>query len=97
MDETAASRGTLLGAGGAAGEQAAERKPRGLKVVVAVDASEESLHALSWAVDNVVRPNPTAALLIIHAQQDAEHLAYPLAAQGTKRSTTVPSRNARRY
>lgn len=74
----------------AAGERA-ERKPE-LKVLVAVDASEESLHALSWALDNVMRPNPAAALVVVHARQDAEHLAYPLAAQGTRKFCTVPMR-----
>jgi hypothetical protein len=81
MDETAASSG----APGAAAGEPVEKKMPALKVVVAVDASDESLHALSWALDNVVRPHTDAALVVVHAQLDAEHLAYPLAAQGIRK------------
>jgi hypothetical protein len=73
------------GAPGAAAGEPVEKKMPALKVVVAVDASDESLHALSWALDNVVRPHTDAALVVVHAQLDAEHLAYPLAAQGIRK------------
>jgi hypothetical protein len=85
MDETAASSGAPRAA---AGERAEKMMPE-LKVVVAVDASDESLHALSWALDNVVRPNPDAALVVVHAQRAVEHLAYPLAVHGTRKSSCI--------
>ncbi|KAF7067701.1 hypothetical protein CFC21_073552 [Triticum aestivum] len=50
-----------------------------MKVVAAVDASEESLHALSWALDNVVRPHPGASVVVLHVQHHANHFAYPVA------------------
>ncbi|XP_048531815.1 universal stress protein PHOS34-like [Triticum urartu] len=53
-----------------------------MKVVAAVDASEESLHALSWALDNVVRPHPGASLVVVHVQPRADHFAYPVAGHG---------------
>ncbi|PAN45001.1 hypothetical protein PAHAL_9G087000 [Panicum hallii] len=53
-----------------------------LKVVVAVDASEESLHALSWALDNIVRCHPNASLVVVHAQHAVDHFVYPIAAHG---------------
>ncbi|KAM0929541.1 hypothetical protein ACQ4PT_001588 [Festuca glaucescens] len=48
-----------------------------MKVVAAVDASEESLRALSWALDHVVRQNPGASVVVVHAQHRAEHFVYP--------------------
>uniref|UniRef100_A0A453LTK5 UspA domain-containing protein n=1 Tax=Aegilops tauschii subsp. strangulata TaxID=200361 RepID=A0A453LTK5_AEGTS len=62
------------GAGGAEGAT--------MKVVAAVDASEESLHALSWALDNVVRPHPGASVVVVHVQHHADHFAYPVAGHG---------------
>ncbi|KAF8660657.1 hypothetical protein HU200_057569 [Digitaria exilis] len=53
---------------------------KALKVVAAVDASEESLHALSWALDHVVRCHPDAALVVVHAQHAVDHFVYPVAA-----------------
>ncbi|XP_037436139.1 universal stress protein YxiE-like isoform X1 [Triticum urartu] len=61
---------------GAGGAEAAG----GMKVVVAVDASEESLHALSWALDNVVRLHPGASVAVVHAQHSVDHFVYPVAA-----------------
>ncbi|XP_039828547.1 universal stress protein A-like protein [Panicum virgatum] len=55
---------------------------KALKVVAAVDASEESLHALSWALDNIVRCHPDAALVVVHAQHAVDHFVYPVAAHG---------------
>uniref|UniRef100_A0A453LTT1 UspA domain-containing protein n=1 Tax=Aegilops tauschii subsp. strangulata TaxID=200361 RepID=A0A453LTT1_AEGTS len=46
------------------------------KVVVAVDASEESLHALSWALDHVVRLHPGASVVVVHAQHRVDRSAY---------------------
>ncbi|WVZ60575.1 hypothetical protein U9M48_010578 [Paspalum notatum var. saurae] len=53
-----------------------------LKVVAAVDASEESLRALSWALDNIVRCHPDATLVVVHAQHAVDHFVYPVAAHG---------------
>ncbi|KAM3260299.1 hypothetical protein ACQJBY_051515 [Aegilops geniculata] len=70
----AAAMATGTGAGGAEGAT--------MKVVAAVDASEESLHALSWALDNVVRPHPGASVVVLHVQHHADHFAYPVAGHG---------------
>jgi predicted TIM-barrel fold metal-dependent hydrolase len=75
MEQTEAVSGTPGG-----GERKAATA---LKVVVAVDASEESLHALSWALDNIVRCHPDATLVVVH-------FAYPVAAHGIDTSTTRP-------
>jgi len=56
MEQAEAVSGTP-GAGVDGGERKAATA---LKVVVAVDASDESLHALSWALDNIVRCHPDA-------------------------------------
>jgi intracellular sulfur oxidation DsrE/DsrF family protein len=55
---------------------------KALKVVAAVDASEESLHALAWALDNVVRCHPNASLVVVHAQHAVDHFVYPVAGHG---------------
>lgn len=80
------------GAGVEGGEsETMARKPAttALKVVVAVDASEESLHALSWALDNIVRCHPDATLVVVHAQHAVAHFAYPVAAHGIGYHTTL--------
>ena len=64
----AAASGVPPGAGGAEASGATT-----MKVVVAVDASQESLHALSWALDHVVRLHPGASLVVVYAQHRAEH------------------------
>uniref|UniRef100_A0ACD6A0N2 Uncharacterized protein n=1 Tax=Avena sativa TaxID=4498 RepID=A0ACD6A0N2_AVESA len=62
----------------------------GMKVVAAVDASEESLHALSWALDHVVRLHPGgASLVVVHAQHRADHFVYPVAAHGLTYAPTT--------
>ncbi|XP_051178292.1 uncharacterized protein [Lolium perenne] len=69
---------------GAGGTEEASRGMAGattMKVVAAVDASEESLRALSWALDHVVRQNPGASVVVVHAHR-AEHFVYPVAAHG---------------
>ncbi|XP_062214576.1 universal stress protein PHOS34-like [Phragmites australis] len=77
----------VAASGGAAGGEEAERTTTkapapALKVVAAVDASEESLHALSWALDNIVRCHPDAALVVVHAHPGVDHFVYPVAAYG---------------
>lgn len=67
---------------GAAGERPPVAATRALKVMAAVDASEESLHALSWALDHVVRCHPSASLVVVHAQHAVDHFVYPVAAHG---------------
>lgn len=71
-------------ASGAQGAEADKTKAApAMKVVAAVDASEESLHALSWALDNVVRHHAGgAALVVVHAQHGADYFVYPVAAHG---------------
>uniref|UniRef100_A0A0E0KJ22 UspA domain-containing protein n=1 Tax=Oryza punctata TaxID=4537 RepID=A0A0E0KJ22_ORYPU len=56
----------------------------GMKVVVAVDASEESLNALSWALDNVIgrRVAGAVSVVVVHAQHGPDHFVYPVAAHG---------------
>uniref|UniRef100_A0A453LTK1 UspA domain-containing protein n=1 Tax=Aegilops tauschii subsp. strangulata TaxID=200361 RepID=A0A453LTK1_AEGTS len=68
-EASATARGVAPGAGGAEAARAAGT----MKVVVAVDASEESLHALSWALDNVVRHHPGASVVVLHAQHRVDH------------------------
>ncbi|KAM3260295.1 hypothetical protein ACQJBY_051513 [Aegilops geniculata] len=75
----ATASGVAPGAGGAEGGRAAGAT---MKVAVAVDASEESLHALSWALDNVVRLHPGASVVVLHAQHSVDHFVYPVAAHG---------------
>ncbi|KAK3146072.1 hypothetical protein QOZ80_3BG0261270 [Eleusine coracana subsp. coracana] len=70
MAEGTAGTGTRV-------EEAGRRSA--LKVLAAVDASEESLHALSWALDNIVRGHPDAELVIVHAQNVVDHVVYPVA------------------
>jgi hypothetical protein len=74
----------VAGAGGAEASRATEGATT-MKVVVAVDASEESLRALSWALDHVVRLHPGASLVVVHAQHRADHFVYPVAAHGIDR------------
>lgn len=76
--EAAAAAGSGVAAPGAAQSSQATA----MKVVVAVDASEESLHALSWALDHVVRFHPGASVVVLHAQHGADHFVYPIAAHG---------------
>ncbi|KAM3278123.1 hypothetical protein ACQJBY_045779 [Aegilops geniculata] len=73
-DQAAATAGGVVPGAGGAGAM--------MKVVVAVDASEESLHALSWALDNVVRLHPGASVVVVHAQHRVDHFVYPVAAHG---------------
>uniref|UniRef100_A0A0E0D6V2 UspA domain-containing protein n=1 Tax=Oryza meridionalis TaxID=40149 RepID=A0A0E0D6V2_9ORYZ len=56
-----------------------------MRVVVAVDASEESLNALSWALDNVIGRRAGAgagavSVVVVHAQHGPDHFVYPVAA-----------------
>ncbi|KAL6894051.1 hypothetical protein ACP4OV_008149 [Aristida adscensionis] len=80
----AAAGGTTTTTAAPPGEGPADgtRTAPALKVVAAVDASEESLRALSWALDHVVAPHPDAALVVVHAQHAADHFVYPIAAHG---------------
>ncbi|CAL4935971.1 unnamed protein product [Urochloa decumbens] len=90
MEDTAA----VSGAHGAGVEDGAGRAVTGtkaLKVMAAVDASEESLQALSWALDNVVRCHPDAALVVVHAQHAIDHFVYPIAAHGIGLAYAPPS------
>uniref|UniRef100_A0A8I6YLG7 UspA domain-containing protein n=2 Tax=Hordeum vulgare subsp. vulgare TaxID=112509 RepID=A0A8I6YLG7_HORVV len=75
--EAAAMASGMLPGAGAGGAEGTT-----MKVVVAVDASEESLHGLSWALDNVVRHHPGASVVVVHAQHRADHFAYPVAGHG---------------
>ncbi|CAN6309327.1 unnamed protein product [Urochloa humidicola] len=84
MEDTAAAAASAVpGAGAEDGAgRAVMSTTKALKVVAAVDASEESLHALSWALDNVVRCHPDATLVVVHAQHAVDHFVYPIAAHG---------------
>ncbi|PUZ37014.1 hypothetical protein GQ55_9G084300 [Panicum hallii var. hallii] len=86
MEDTGPPAAAASGAPGArvdgAGAGAERPVAKALKVVVAVDASEESLHALSWALDNIVRCHPNASLVVVHAQHAVDHFVYPIAAHG---------------
>ncbi|KAL5210607.1 hypothetical protein ABZP36_006230 [Zizania latifolia] len=77
MEEKGAAEAAAM-SGGEAGAEASA----GMKVAVAVDASEESLHALAWALDNIVVRRGVSSLVIVHAQPGADHYVYPVAAHG---------------
>ena len=38
------------------------------KIVVAVDESEESMHALSWCLSNLISHNSTATLVLLYVK-----------------------------
>ncbi|VAI36785.1 unnamed protein product [Triticum turgidum subsp. durum] len=81
MEESTEASATASGvAPVAGGAEAARAAGATMKVVVAVDASEESLQALSWALDHVVRLHPGASVVVVHAQHRVDHFAYPGAA-----------------
>ena len=82
MEESTEASATASGVAPGAGGAEADRAAGTMKVVVAVDASEESLHALSWALDNVVRTHPGASVVVVHVQHHADHFAYPVAGHG---------------
>ncbi|VAI36788.1 unnamed protein product [Triticum turgidum subsp. durum] len=83
MEESTEASATASGvAPVAGGAEAARAAGATMKVVVAVDASEESLQALSWALDHVVRLHPGASVVVVHAQHRVDHFAYPVAAHG---------------
>uniref|UniRef100_A0ACD5XC58 Uncharacterized protein n=1 Tax=Avena sativa TaxID=4498 RepID=A0ACD5XC58_AVESA len=86
---TVAPSGVPPGPGGAGGAEASRVTTAGMKVVAAVDASEESLHALTWALDHVVRLHPGASLVVVHAQHRADHFVYPVAAHGLTYAPTT--------
>ena len=92
MEQTDAVSGTP-GAGVDGGERTSRKAATALKLVAAVDSSEESLHALSWALDNIVRCHPDATLVVVHAQHAVDHFAYPVAAHGI--NILVPSHASR--
>lgn len=63
--------------------EAAAEQPQGrrLKVMVAMDESEGSLYALSWALDNLF-PLPAPAddageVVIVHVQQPFQNYVFP--------------------
>ncbi|KAM3278125.1 hypothetical protein ACQJBY_045780 [Aegilops geniculata] len=96
-EASATASGVAPGAGGAA---AAGAPGATMKVVVAVDASEESLHALSWALDHVVRPHPGASVVVVHAQHRVDRSAYaglayvpPTAMDAMRRTQAENTRN----
>ncbi|KAF7060946.1 hypothetical protein CFC21_067682 [Triticum aestivum] len=76
MEESTEAAATASGVAPGAGGAEAARAPGLMKVVVAVDASEESMHALSWALDHVVRHHPGASVVVLHAQHRVDRSAY---------------------
>ncbi|XP_040377528.1 universal stress protein PHOS34 isoform X2 [Oryza brachyantha] len=80
MEEKGAAAVAASGEPGAAA--AAAEEEAAMKVVVAVDASEESLRALAWALDNVIgrRRAGGVSVVVLHAQHGADHFVYPVAA-----------------
>ncbi|XP_048531814.1 universal stress protein A-like protein isoform X2 [Triticum urartu] len=79
MEESTEAAATTSGVAPGAGGAEAAGAPGLMKVVVAVDASEESLHTLSWALDHVVRHHPGASVVVLHAQHRVDRSAYGLA------------------
>ncbi|EEC76183.1 hypothetical protein OsI_13519 [Oryza sativa Indica Group] len=76
MEEKGASPAAAAATSGEPGAAAGT-----MKVVVAVDASEESLNALSWALDNVIgRRAGAVSVVVVHAQHGPDHFVYPVAA-----------------
>ncbi|XP_020083707.1 uncharacterized protein LOC109707044 isoform X2 [Ananas comosus] len=62
--------------GGKTGEEARIRKV--VVVVAAVDESDVSLHALSWAIDHLLK-SAANTLVLLHAQRAIDHFIYPAA------------------
>ncbi|CAN6322597.1 unnamed protein product [Urochloa humidicola] len=79
MEDTsaAASGAPVVGMENAGAGRAVTTTTKTVEVVAAVDASEESLQVLSWALDNVVRCHPDAALVVVHAHHAVDHFVYP--------------------
>lgn len=71
---------TEAAGGGKTGEEARIRKV--VVVVVAVDESDVSLHALSWAIDHLLK-SAANTLVLLHAQRAIDHFIYPAAGHGT--------------
>ncbi|VAI36787.1 unnamed protein product [Triticum turgidum subsp. durum] len=101
MEESTEASATASGVAPGAGGAEADRAAGTMKVVVAVDASEESLHALSWALDHVVRLHPGASVVVVHAQHRVDRSAYaglayvpPTAMDAMRRTQAENSRNA---
>lgn len=50
-----------------------------MKILVAVDESEESMHALMWTIDHhLVSANEIDSLVVLHVQKPLELYAYPI-------------------
>ncbi|KAJ8493091.1 hypothetical protein OPV22_014812 [Ensete ventricosum] len=72
-----------------------------MTVVVAVDESEGSLYALSWALDNLFpaavggapnKPQPLGRLVLVHAQQPLQHLImHPVGPAAYATSSVIDS------
>ncbi|KAG0547580.1 hypothetical protein BDA96_01G092700 [Sorghum bicolor] len=95
MEQTDAVSGTP-GAGVDGGERTSRKAATALKLVAAVDSSEESLHALSWALDNIVRCHPDATLVVVHAQHAVDHFAYPVAAHAVVYAPSTAAESMRK-
>ncbi|OAY75593.1 Universal stress protein A-like protein [Ananas comosus] len=77
---------TEAAGGGKTGEEARIRKV--VVVVVAVDESDVSLHALSWAIDHLLK-SAANTLVLLHAQRAIDHFIYPAAGHAVYATTSV--------
>lgn len=67
-----------------------------MKVVVAMDDSDDSFHGLKWALDHLFIPTATpengGMVFLVHVQPKVFEYGYPLEAGGTGSYTlTLPS------
>ncbi|CAM8952093.1 unnamed protein product [Rhodiola kirilowii] len=61
-----------------AGEGTAGGLPKkAMKVMVAVDDSEESFYALNWALDYVIRADGGGMVTVVNVQHPFQHYIYP--------------------
>lgn len=74
MERGVAEAFSAIPEGGAAASAAGEK----VKVVVAVDDSDESSYALKWVLENLVGPDTDEYFLtIIHVMEPFPHYMFP--------------------
>lgn len=94
MEKTTAT--TSAGTASLQEEKVASKERKKMKVMVAVDDSDSSFYALTWALDHLfitsvgvsaapakVFPEEVDMLIIVHVQQPFHHYTYPVGPGGT--------------
>lgn len=67
----------VVEAGGTAAEAAAGLSKKKMKVMVAVDDSEESFFALNWALDYIINDEADGMVTVVNVQHPFQHYIYP--------------------